>query len=367
MKPNGKAPHPPLDEEFIEAAERIRELQLENTRLTKQLLKARLGHEKHIVTQQENQELQSKIDLLEHVSDRKIHIPEWVVRTPGKGALHHCMPTLLLSDAHWDEIVRPEEVEGVNKYNREIAVQRLKRTLDRVILVTRDYFRGLKYDGFVLMLGGDCLSGAIHDELIETNEDTVYGSLDFWAEQLAAFVAGLASEFSKLHVVGCVGNHGRRTHKPRMKLRIRDNLDWLLYRTVARATKGSVTWDIPESADVDVQIYDTHFRLTHGDQAKGGGGIAGMMSPLLLNLHRKAQRQMALEKPFRWLVMGHWHDYLHGKSLIVNGSLKGYDEYAYINNFSPQTPIQAFWLTTPEHGPAFPAPIFCADRAAEGW
>src|SRR5438552_6280559 len=177
MTQRAKAPHPPLDEEFIEAAERIRELQLENTRLTKQLLKARLGHEKHLVKQQENLKLHEQIALLEHVKERSLHPPEWVTRSPSKGALHHAIPTLLLSDAHWDEIVNPAEVEGSNKYNREIAVLRLRKVLEGTITITRNYLRGLTYDGFVLLLGGDLLSGAIHDELIATHGDTVYGSV----------------------------------------------------------------------------------------------------------------------------------------------------------------------------------------------
>lgn len=68
-----------------------------------------------------------------------------------------------------------------------------------------------------------------------------------------------------------------------------------------------------------------------------------------------------------WLVMGHWHQYFHGKGLIVSGSMKGYDEYAYVSNFEPEPPQLAFWVTTPEHGVTISAPILPADRQAEGW
>ena len=39
--------------------------------------------------------------------------------------------------------------------------------------------------------------------------------------------------------------------------------------------------------------------------------------------------------------------------LIVNGSLKGYDEYAYANNFGYEPPRQALWITHPTHGITF--------------
>jgi hypothetical protein len=51
----------------------------------------------------------------------------------------------------------------------------------------------------------------------------------------------------------------------------------------------------------------------------------------------------------------------------VNGSLKGYDEYASVNNFPPERAQQAAWLTTPEHGVTLQFPIFCDDSTAEGW
>lgn len=245
--------------------------------------------------------LRERLTLLERIDAIVPRPPQWTTAVRGKGKLHHAIPTLLLSDCHWDEVVRPEEVEGVNAYNREIAVKRLQRVLHNTIDVARNYFAGLHYDGCVLMLGGDCLSGNIHEELEQTNEDTVYGSLDYWSDHLTGFIQALAAEFGHLHCVGVVGNHGRHTRKPRAKLRVRDNLDWLLYRVVAKAVKGNITWQIPESADADVPIYSTRYRLTHGDQFRGGSGIAGMLSPLMIGHHRKSRRQMALRKPFDWL------------------------------------------------------------------
>jgi len=118
---------------------------------------------------------------------------------------------------------------------------------------------------------------------------------------------------------------------------------------------------------VTLQVHDTRFLLTHGDQFRGGSGIAGIMSPLKLGQHRKGQREQALGRGFDWMVMGHFHQYICGQGLLVNGSLKGYDEYAYISNFGTEVPTQAFWITTPEHGMTFTAPIFPADRKAEGW
>jgi hypothetical protein len=146
-------------------------------------------------------------------------------------------------------------------------------------------------------------------------------------------------------------------------------LDWLIYRLLMRDYRNDsrVTWQIPYSADTTVKVYDTDFLFTHGDQFRGGGGIAGVLSPLMTGAYRKSKRGMQTGRTFDYMVMGHWHQYGAFKNIIVNGSLKGPDEYSYISNFEYEPAQQAFWITTPEHGVTFSAPILVEDRKREGW
>jgi hypothetical protein len=58
------------------------------------------------------------------------------------------------------------------------------------------------------------------------------------------------------------------------------------------------------------------------------------------------------------LIMGHFHQYMHLTRLIVNGSLKGYDEYVYNNNFPFEKPQQALWLTHPKYGITYRMPVY---------
>lgn len=304
--------------------------------------------------------LVKRLNVLESIDNIEVHAPKWLSRKPAKSATHRAIPTLMLSDCHWDEVVNPDEVEGVNCYDRRIAVKRLQKVIEGTIDITKNYFSGLQYDGLSLFLGGDMLSGNIHEELLQTNEDTVIGSVDFWVDHLVGAIEALADAFGRVAVAGVVGNHGRNSRKPRSKLRVRDNFDWMLYRIAARAlAKDSrVTFQIPESADCDVKIYDTTYRLSHGDQFRGGSGIAGPQTPLALGRYRKAMRQMSLNRIFDWLVIGHWHTLIFGKGLIVNGTLRGYDEYSYTSNFDFERPQQACFITTPTNGLSFPFAIY---------
>lgn len=311
--------------------------------------------------------LTAELELHRKVSGHKSKPPGWTRRV--KAGKHVGTPTLILSDLHLDEVVNPAEVSGVNAYNREIAEMRLRKTVEAVDKIANHHWSGVTYDGCAVFLAGDIFSGDIHEELSETNEETLFEALVYWQGRLLWVLRELADMFGRVHVWGVVGNHGRTTRKPRAKKRAHTNVDWLLYTQMARelADDSRISVTVPDAFDVDAELHGTRFRLEHGDQFRGGSGAAGMLSPLMLGRYKRLRQGMAQNRPFDWLVLGHWHTYFHGQGLIVNGSLKGADEYAQQAGFNPEPPAQAFWLTTPEHGVTYTAPIFPGDPKREGW
>ncbi len=317
----------------------------------------------------ELERVRKSLSLYEKLDEGRVDPPEWLApKRPGE---HRAIPSLLVTDVHWDEVIRPEEIEGYNAYNRRIAGLRVERAFTKSVSLTRDYFAGVKYDGFQLFLGGDLLSGIIHEELTETNDAAICDSIISVVEPIEAGINLLAKEFKRLHVTAVVGNHGRRTRKPRAKYRAQDNFDWLVYQIVARSFRNrpDITINVSQSADAPETIYSTKYRLTHGDQFRGGSGISAELSPLLLGAHRKTRRQSAIGRPYDVLVMGHFHQtlWLPSKGIIMGGSVVGYNEYDYVSNHSPEPPQCSLWLTTPEHGITLAAPVFVQDRTAEGW
>jgi hypothetical protein len=333
-------------------------------RVTERALRAQLK-----LATTERDRLRSQLSLIESLETFNPHAaPTWLTpANPAKG--HRATLCLLLTDSHLDEEVDPAQIDGLNAYNRHIAEMRLERFFTSSVKLAKHYLSGVTYDGVVLMLGGDIFSGNIHEELQRTNADTLSGSVLHWLDPMRAGFELLAREFGKVHVAGTPGNHGRMTRKPIAKSRAADNLDFLFYRLLARefSKDDRFTWEIPTSADTHIQVYETRYLLTHGDQFRGGSGIAGALSPLLLGAHRKTKRQAYAGRPYDYMVLGHWHQTMAHKGLIVGGALKGYDEYAYIGNFDPEPPQQPLWITTPERGITFSAPVQVCDRAAEGW
>lgn len=312
--------------------------------------------------------LHRELDVARRIDSGVRKPPTWMT-APRSGGSRVGTVVAQLTDTHFDEVIRPEEVGYINALDRQIAEKRLKRWAEKVIVLARDYVAGVEIDGLFIPATGDILSGDIHAELKESNADILFASADHWIDQLIAAIKVLTDEFGKVHIAAVVGNHGRSTIKPVFKGRAKSNIEWLMWRQIARYFREDerVTVQVGDSMDLAVRVYDTNYLLTHGDQFKGGSGISGAMAPLMLGQHRKAVRQNATDSPLDVMVIGHFHQLLHLPGLIVGGSMKGYDEYAYGLNLRPEPAQQAFWVTSPEYGPTLHAPIYLQDRDKEGW
>ena len=90
--------------------------------------------------------------------------------------------------------------------------------------------------------------------------------------------------------------------------------------------------------------------------------MIGALGPIIRGDHKKRSRNGQIDMAYDTLLMGHWHQYMHLSRLIVNGSLKGYDEYAYSNNFGFEAPQQALWITHPKHGITFRMPVYVDEK-----
>lgn len=282
--------------------------------------------------------------------DRLPTPPKWLSK-PSAGK-NTGVPTLFASDWHFDEVVDPKQINGVNAFDRKIATARVQRLFSKSVDLLIHHMNKPTYEYFVLNLGGDLLSGNIHEELRETNESPISQSMLYLNDLLIAGIDLLLKHFPRI-VINCVpGNHGRWDKKPRAKNRVYETYEWLCYQFLAKHYQGNqdVVFNISDGADLPYSIYSTRYLLTHGDQFKGGSGIAGALSPLMLGDARKRKRAIAIDQPFDFLCLGHWHQLIMAKGIIVNGSLKGADEYSFQSNFDFELPQQALWVTHKDWG-----------------
>lgn len=318
--------------------------------------------------EEDNKRLKSLLGLVHDYRAAAAPAPEWLrpKKKPDPGAATAVMQ---FSDWHLDEVVDPAQVNGLNAFNRSIAVLRLKRWAEKACELG-DLHRH-RWDGALVCANGDFVSGEIHDELTQTNEAALPETVIFYAPLIAAAFKQVAGFYGHLHVNVMRGNHGRRDKKPPAKNAPRNNWDWLLMQFVQShlSDESRISWDFASSLHDFVQIYDRHVHVSHGDSVRGGGGIAGIWSPLG-KLRSKAIAMAAVQGiRISYCIAGHWHQTImaHEAGFSINGAGKGYDEQAMKEMYAHEQAKQNWFVEHSTRGVTIRTPIWLEDRRREGW
>lgn len=282
--------------------------------------------------------------------------PKWLTSARKKSGVRG-VPMTIWSDWHYGEVVRPEEVGGVNEFNADVADKRITKLVDKTIELCFEHMGAgdTDYPGIVVCLGGDMISGDIHQELADTNDRTPYQAVNDLVDIIAAALTRMADAFGKVFVPCVVGNHGRGTQKPRMKSRVFTSFEWNIYCMLERHFQNDtrVSFFVPEETDAHFSVYGHRFLLTHGDSlgVRGGDGIIGSLGPIKRGTFKVSNSEAQIGRDFDTIIMGHWHQYITLPGLIVNNSLKGYDEFCRLALRAEYSrPSQALWFVHPSHG-----------------
>jgi len=184
------------------------------------------------------------------MAEKKPVPPAWLTK-PGSSKSAPGVPTLFASDWHWGENVDPNQVNNVNSYNMKIAHKRAKKMIEVAIDLLNNHMVNPKYPGIVLALGGDMVSGDIHEELMATNDAEIMPVVIDLFGVLIWCISTLADHFGKVFVPCVGGNHGRNTHKIRNKGRNFTSFDWLTYQFLANhfETDSRVSFHITDGPD----------------------------------------------------------------------------------------------------------------------
>ena len=293
--------------------------------------------------------------------------PNWLIREAKAGKSQH-VPMTIWSDWHCGEVVSHHETNGQNEYNTRIFEARVRKLVEKTIHLCRSHGPG-NYPGAIVNLLGDMVSGALHPELAKTDEEEVIPSVLRVRDILVWALGAMADEFGKLYVPCTSGNHGRNTLKPQYKRTVYENFDWLIYQLIARhfAKDKRLTFDIPESNEVHYQVYGLRFMALHGDMlgVKGGDGIIGSLGPILRGETKVGKQASAMGRHYDVLLMGHWHQHIMLRRIIVAGTLKGWDEFAAkALRAPPAPPSQPLWFVEQKFGITQSMEIYLEDGIA---
>lgn len=261
---------------------------------------------------------------------------------------------LLLSDAHFSEVVDPEVAMGIS-YNEDISKRRLERVRDVTIRYKNLRESSYPIRKLTVAVLGDMLSGDIHDELEITNESPVPVALVTLAYYLHDLGVALRGEFPDVEFIFIPGNHPRTTRIPRFKNKTLTNWEYTLGHMVKALAGKSYTVTVPKAMVYVHHVFNWRIGLSHGDAVKSNS-FAG------IPFYGLKQRNDALQSLMRhlgqpgldYICIGHFHKptVLEGTdcTLIINGSVKGGDEYSIGNYLSSNDPVQYLLTFHGTHG-----------------
>jgi hypothetical protein len=287
--------------------------------------------------------------------------PEWLTQEPGKSSSG--IPIVQLNDWHWGETVDPDQVGGVNKFNRTIARQRVHTLFNTVNDLCFNHMTNPSYPGIVVTILGDMITGCIHDDLSMTNDGPLTISLVEVENHIIALLEGWADKFGNVAAICVPGNHGRNTIKPRNNNKVYESYEWLVYchiekhfRNKAKNGDKRVTVYVPNEVDAHFTVFGHRFMATHGDTlgVKGGDGFIGALGPITRGTLKVGAQQRSAGKDFDTLIIGHFHIYVprgDAAPVLVSPSLIGHSMYAHLQlRVRASRPAQALSFVHHKHG-----------------
>lgn len=281
-----------------------------------------------------------------------------ITPTGASNKMNRAVPIISLSDWHIEERVEAGVVNGFNEYNVKIAQDRAKRLFTNILKVNTILSRDVSINDMILWLGGDFISGYIHDELIENNHLSPLEAIRAAKTMIRSGIDYILSQTKLKLIIPCsVGNHGRNTKKMHISTSYKTNYEFMMYSDLQEHYQSNrrVQFHVPKSDDCYIESLGRINRFFHGEQIKYGGGIGGLTIPLIKYIHNKNRQQHA---DFNFL--GHFHQDLYPtQDSSVNGSLIGLSGYGYKLGFRPEVPCQSYTLLNEKYGYTIKTPIFC--------
>ncbi|WP_047308768.1 hypothetical protein [Rhodopseudomonas palustris] len=273
--------------------------------------------------------------------------PEWVLKH-GTGKRNRAVLSMLFTDLHLGEVIDPDEILGLNAFNPEIAERRARRFFEAACEIGPRWASDCKVEGLLLNLGGDLISGDIHEELRITNALTSHEQVRMVVATIVSGIKLLLKVYKRIHVPSVPGNHARTTFKPTAKLYSKLSYDTLIAQMVADHFRDDprVTFQITASNDAIIPVLGYTAFLTHGDKmgTGGGQGFAGPLLPIVRGTKKVEAQQARAQRRPDIIMHGHYHHSANPGPVFSNGAFPGYSEYGNGLRASLELPQQWFFL-----------------------
>ena len=316
------------------------------------------AHDQKIHTARTLKEALAQIEELEtHVSAIKAlqrSRASYPITARHKSGTSEATAIAMATDWHFGSRIKPEQVNNRNRFDVQIATQRIATFFERVVRLIQKERQDVILKDLILFLGGDMIDGALHMDTIMSNE--IAEPITQAVECQALIESGLNfllnhAKVDNIVVICSDGNHGRITQKQQYNSRQGNALEYYMYFNIAKRFP-QLKWVFSPGLLTYQRVYDFNLRFHHGDTIHFGG-IKGPAEYLIRSIHFWDTAVHA-----DYSLQGHLHTYNLGtRQWLINGSLIGYSPFGIAMRGEYQPPIQAFCLIDKRRGPTVQIPI----------
>jgi hypothetical protein len=270
----------------------------------------------------------SRGDMLAGLSQIK---PARVVAAGKKrGSKHAATVVVLLSDWHCEEFVDPATVNFQNSYNLDVCKLRVAELTERFATLLEHERRLADISRVVVWLGGDFLTGHIHEDCVEVAQLAPLAALRFAGGLLRGLLDTVAGLADSVVVATNSGNHGRsNAGKMRIATELEHSFEQYLYlQMAAQEQRPNVEWRVGAGYLNYVDLDGFLIRFHHGHAIRySGAGVGGITIPV-----NKSIAAWDKVTPADLTCFGHYHQFqwLRGGRYVANGSLIGHSAYATV-------------------------------------
>ena len=297
-------------------------------------------------------DLEEKLSIYEALPQEPTDVGLVTVDTGKRKAV----PVIVASDWHIEETVKSSVTNRHNEYNLAIAKDSISQFFHNATQLVLREKRTSDIDTVVLALLGDIINGVLRAEDYQTNAITPIDAVALARDLIHAGINKLHKETKcHIHVVCCVGNHGRITGKIFPSDQAHNSLEYSMYKTLERDFKQNkaISFNVSESYYTMENILGMQVRFHHGHAFKFLGGIGGISVPIMRKISQLNQIDKAdLD------VCGHFHTMQIFNNCIMNGSLVGMNGYSMQLGLPYEPPRQTFFLIDSKYGRSVVAPVF---------
>lgn len=265
-------------------------------------------------------------------------------------------PVILCSDWHVGETVDPDTVNGKNTYTPEIAEKRAHRLFKGAASTINVWESGYSIKEAIVWLGGDIITGYIHDELVESNSMSPTEEVLFARKLITQGINYILDNtgIEKLNVPCNYGNHGRLDKRKKVSTGAKNSFEWLLYKVLEQQYQDDkrVEFHVSNGSHLYMDVYGKTLRFHHGDDIKYWGGIGGLSTPM-----RKAVDGWNDFKHADITCIGHYHQCKDFGDSVINGSLIGFNAFALSIKARYEKAAQMMFLLDKKYGKRLITPI----------